>query len=130
MNGRLWSAVALALVLLVGCVKAHPDTAVAGFNVVREDDIEALHAASAYDVVARTHAEYLHSRGRESSPDPRVAPIPADVYVDDTFYGGVSTLRGIPASQLAEVRFFQGYEAQYKFGSGHMGGVIQVITKR
>jgi hypothetical protein len=28
-----------------------------------------------------------------------------------------------------EIRFYQSYEAQYKFGSGHMGGVIQVITK-
>jgi hypothetical protein len=25
--------------------------------------------------------------------------------------------------------FYQSYDAQYKFGSGHMGGVIQVITK-
>jgi hypothetical protein len=49
--------------------------------------------------------------------------------VDDTYYGDISTLKVIPASQVAELRFYEGYEAQYKFGSGHMGGVIQVITK-
>jgi hypothetical protein len=101
----------------------------AGYNVIGEDDIAALHASSAYDVVVRTHAEYLHSRGRETIPDPRIPPIPAHVYVDDTYYGDISTLKVIPASQVAELRFYEGYEAQYKFGSGHMGGVIQVITK-
>lgn len=62
--------------------------------------------------------------------DPKVPSVPADVYVDDTYYGDVSALRSIPASELGGIRFFQGYEAQYKFGSGHMGGVIQLITKR
>jgi hypothetical protein len=79
--------------------------------------------------VARTHSEYLHSRGRQSL-DSRMPAIPAHVYVDDTYYGEIDTLKAIPASQLAEVRFFQGYEAQYRFGSGHMGGVVQLITKR
>ena len=50
--------------------------------------------------------------------------------VDDTYYGDVATLRNVAASTLAGVNFYEGYEAQYKFGSGHMGGVIQLITKR
>jgi hypothetical protein len=62
--------------------------------------------------------------------DPNTQEIPAHVYVDDTFYGDISTLKLVPASQLSEVRFYQAYEAQYKFGSGHMGGVVQLITKR
>jgi len=62
--------------------------------------------------------------------DSRTPPIPAHVFVDDTYYGDIDTLKTIPASQLAEVRFYQSYEAQYKFGSGHMGGVVQLITKR
>jgi hypothetical protein len=95
---------------------------------VGEDQIENMLAVTAYDVVARVHGEYLHSRGRQTL-DARTE-IPAHVYVDDTFYGDISTLKAVPASQLAEVRFYQAYEAQYKFGSGHMGGVVQLITKR
>lgn len=98
-------------------------------GVVDEETIEAMRVSSAYDIVSRTRSEFLQGRGRQSL-DPDTPALPADVYVDDTFYGGVSTLRTIPASTVAQVRFYQAYEAQYKFGSGHLGGVIQIITKR
>jgi hypothetical protein len=103
--------------------------ATAGMAVVGEEEIESLRAATAYDIVSRTHGEYLRSRGRQSL-NSKLAEVPAHVYVDDTYYGDIQTLNSIPASNLSEVRFYQGYEAQYKFGSGHMGGVIQLITKR
>lgn len=96
--------------------------------VVTSEQIQASHATTAYEVVARTHGDFLHSRGRESS-DSNVPPVPAHVYVDDTYYGDVSTLQGIAVGDIEEIRFWQSYQAQYKFGSGHMGGVIQIITK-
>lgn len=120
---------ALAVAAQLACVSAQKRPATTGIESIGEDEIEAMHAASAYDVVSRTHSEYLHSRGRQSM-DSRIPEIPAHVFVDDTYYGDISTLRAIPASELSEVRFYQGYEAQYKFGSGHMGGVVQLITKR
>src|SRR2546423_13568375 len=119
----------LMLLFLAGCLSTQRRPATSGIDVVSEDEIETMRAATAYDVVSRTHGEYLRSRGRESL-DSRLPPIPAHVFVDDTYYGDIGTLRSIPASDLSEVRFFQSYEAQYKFGSGHMGGVIQLITKR
>ena len=109
----------------------HPNTSVAPGGspmVVTEDQIDKLRVANAYDIVVQTHGNFLHSRGRESQ-DPRVPAIPVHVFVDDTYYGDVSTLRGITAGDVMEIRFYQSYEAQYKFGSNHMGGVIQVITK-
>ena len=131
MSRRCWptSALVLAMVILVGCVSTQHRRATAGIDTIGEDEIEKMHAASAYDVVARTHGEYLNSRGRKSL-DPRIPEIPPHVFVDDTYYGDIGTLRVIPASELSEVRFYQGYEAQFKFGSGHMGGVVQLITKR
>ena len=131
MSRRFWSTpgLLLLLVVLVSCVSTQRRSATTGIDIVGEDEIEAMHAASAYDVVSRTHSEYLNSRGRKSL-DPRIPEIPAHVFVDDTYYGDIGTLRVIPASELSEVRFYQGYEAQFKFGSGHMGGVVQLITKR
>ena len=124
---RLGLAIA---VIALGCVRARTGVAPSGDPMtITEDEMVPLHASNAYEVVAATHAEFLHSRGRESQ-DPAVPPIPVHVYVDDTFYGGVNTLRDIRAGDVSEIRFYQSYEAQYKFGSGHMGGVIQVITKR
>ena len=97
--------------------------------VVDEDQIALLRVTDAYDIVAQTHASFFHSRGRESL-DPSVPPIPVHVYVDDTYYSdNVNSLRDIAATEVSEIRFYQSYEAEYKFGSGHLGGVIQVITK-
>jgi len=95
---------------------------------ITQEQIQPLHASNAYDIVAATHANFLHSRGRESQ-SANVPPIPVHVYIDDTFYGDVTSLREIGVEQIEEIRLYQSYEAQYKFGSGHMGGVIQVITK-
>lgn len=122
----VWRGLA-GILLVVGCVHAGTPQA-SDRTYLDEDAIAALHASSAYDIVAMTRGDFLHSRGRESV-DPKVPPIPAHVYVDDTYYGDVSVLQSIPASEVGGVRFYEGYEAQYKFGSGHMGGVIQIITR-
>ena len=95
---------------------------------ITEDQIDAMHAANAYQIVAKTHENFLHSRGRESN-DPNIPAIPVHVFVDNTYYGDVSTLSAIGAEVVMKIHLYQSYEAQYKFGSGHMGGVIQVITK-
>lgn len=129
MVGGSWSCAVIVAALLGGCARSRPQVMTSERNTLGEDEIEALRATTAYDIVARTHAEYLHSRGRESM-DPNIPEIPAHVFIDDTYYGDISTLKTVPASQVAEVHFFQAFEAQYKFGSGHMGGVIQLITKR
>jgi hypothetical protein len=114
---------------ITACIHAKTSVAPGGDPMtVTEEQIDKLHVATAYDIVAQTHANFLHSRGRESM-DPNVPPIPVHVYVDDTYYGDLTTLRGISSTVVMEIRFYQSYEAQYKFGSGHMGGVIQVITK-
>lgn len=126
--GRAVEGIVLLGTLIGACVRAAPGAPGGDRNFIGEDAIAAMRVASAYDVVARTRAEFLRGRGRESL-DPRVPSIPVHVFVDNTYYGDVSVLRTIPASQLAGIRFYQGYEAQQKFGSGHMGGVIQLITK-
>ncbi|MEP6508042.1 MAG: hypothetical protein ABJC63_07435 [Gemmatimonadales bacterium] len=119
----------VSIVLCVGCVRSKSAELHGGADVLREDDIEALHAASAYDVVLRTHVEFIRGRGRESL-DPRNQEVAAHVFMDDTFYGDINTLKAVPASQLAEIHFYKSYEAQYKFGTGHIGGVVQLITKQ
>lgn len=120
----------VSLAAVAACTRANTAVAPGGDPmVVTEDQIALLHAASAYDIVAQTHGDFFHSRGRESM-DPNVPPIPVHVYVDDTYYSAdVNALREINSEVVMEIRFYQSYDAQYKFGSGHMGGVIQVITK-
>ena len=127
---RLFANATLLLSLGIGaCVMQRRSVSPGGDPmVVDEDQIEALRASNAYEIVAMTHGNFLHSRGRESM-NPAVPAIPVHVFVDDTYYGDVNTLRNIGVGEVMEIRFYQSYEAEYKFGSGHMGGVIQVITK-
>lgn len=133
MKARRWWSMALAAALMAavtaGCVRAHPEATSQGRNVIDEDQIAALRVTSAYDVVTRLRPDFLHGRGRESN-DPLVPATPVHVYVESAYYSDdVNVLKSIPASDLEEIRFYQSYEAQYKFGSGHLGGVIQLMTK-
>ncbi len=118
------------LSIALGCTHANTAIAPGGDSMtVTEDQIALLHVSNAYDIVAQTHANFFHSRGRETLT-PNMPAIPVHVFVDDTYYSGdVNSLRNIGVEEVAEIRLYQSYEAQYKFGSGHMGGVIQVITK-
>lgn len=129
MQARRWWSVAVAAALTVGCVRAQPEATSQGRNVINEEQIAALQVTSAYDVVTRWRPDFLHARGRESS-NPQIPATPVHVYVENTYYSDdVNVLKSIPASDLEEIRFYQSYEAQYKFGSGHLGGVIQLLTK-
>jgi outer membrane cobalamin receptor len=38
-------------------------------------------------------------------------------------------LRNIPASNVAEIRFIEGWDAMTKYGSDHVAGVIQIYTR-
>lgn len=100
-------------------------------DVITAEEIEAsdgASTASAYDIVKRLRGNFLSYRGRTSlkgtsSPDPTV-------YLDDQIFGPISSLRNIPASQVAYIRLYRSWEATTKYGQGNMGGVIAVATKQ
>jgi hypothetical protein len=116
----------LAAALLACSHPARPDP-FAHRNVITEAELEKAGAASAYDVVARTHAEFFRDRGRTSLlARDHARPV---VFLNDVEYGVIETLRNIPASRLHEIRFYSGTEAAAKFGSAYSGGVIQLISR-
>jgi hypothetical protein len=63
--------------------------------------------------------------GRQAPEDPGIL-----IYLDRQRYGRLQTLREIPVSQIAEIRFLNVGEANSEFGMGHPHGVIQILTKR
>jgi len=52
------------------------------------------------------------------------------VYVDGQEFGPIASLRNLPASQIGAIRLYRSWEATTKFGTGNMGGVIAVTTRR
>ncbi len=97
-------------------------------SVITADEIDSVHAFNAYDAIYKLRRRFLDGRGRMSL-DPKAPPSLPNVYVDNQFYGDLSTLRGIAANSIETITFYQGPEAQYKFGRGNMAGVIGIITK-
>ena len=97
-------------------------------GLITEQEVRQTRAANAYEVVARLRGSFLSGRGatslsNTSSPEPTV-------YVDGVLWGPPATLRNIPAEQVSTIRLYQAWEATTKFGSGNMGGVIEVATRR
>jgi hypothetical protein len=117
--------------VIVGCTppaaSSHGDDGKS--QLITEDEIEASRAPTAYDVIQKLRANFLTYRGEASFDKSTSQPYPT-VYVDGQEYGSVGMLRNIPSSQVATIRFYRAWEATTKFGTGNMGGVIAITTRR
>ena len=128
------SAVAFAAMLAVtvacaskgssGTAAAHTDR-----DLILESEISsrAADASNALQVVQKLRPQMLRSRGPTDRNGQSAQP---RVYVDNTEYGGLSYLQNVNASQIREIRFVNSRDATTLWGTGHMGGVIQIIMKK
>lgn len=118
---------AAAAVLLTGCAHPAAPPPPAPYNTITADQIVKSEATNAYEVIQRLHPSFLAGRGATNLRD--AASALPNVYVDDVPYGPVSTLTTIEAGDIAMIRIYRAWEATFKFGTGNMGGVIDVYTK-
>lgn len=96
-------------------------------EIITQDQIIASRATSAYDVIKKLHGNFLSYRGRTSFID-SASSMP-QVFMDDQIYGPISSLRNIPASQIAEIRLYRAWEAVLKYGTGLPGGAIAIKSR-
>ncbi len=129
MNAARGICVAVALVSF-GCAGSVQGTSGLGRQnqVITEEEIVASAAVNAYDAIKKLRANFLSYRGRTtlmntSSPEPTV-------YLDENPFGPLSSLRNIPAAQVAQIRLFRSWEATTRYGNGNMGGVIEITTRQ
>jgi hypothetical protein len=103
----------------------------AGMNssLIASDEINALGAANAHEVIQKLRPNFLSYRGETSLRKARSSAYPT-VYVDGISFGTIETLRTIPAMQIASIRLYRSWEAATKFGMGNMGGVLEITTRR
>jgi hypothetical protein len=120
------------LALLIGaaaCTHAAGSPDSGSSQVIFADEIERSRAVTAYDAVSKLRHNFLSDRGRTSVLDTSAPRVP-NVYLDGMPYGPLSSLNNIPAQQVASIRLYRAWEAQYKYGSDNPAGVIEVTTKR
>jgi hypothetical protein len=90
-------------------------------------EIEATSLSNAFDLVERLRPAWLRSRGQASlQGGGSTEPV---VYFENTRMGGLSALRGIDARSVGEIRLIRAADATTRWGTGHVGGVIQVIAR-
>ena len=87
-------------------------------------------AANAMQIIQKLRPQMLQGRGLSSPTDPTGETARPKVYVDNVSYGDMGTLSNLTATQVFQIQYLNSRDATTRFGTGHMGGVILVTTKR
>ncbi len=82
---------------------------------------------SAYDLIEHMRPEYLRSRGANSLRT--TTPPTAIVYLDNSKYGDLQSMRTISADMVVQVEYLSAASAQTRFGMDHTGGAILISTR-
>ena len=73
----------------------------------------------------------LRSRGSSSiAPSATSDDALPRVYVDDISYGNLNSLSNLSSASIREIRFIKAADATTRWGTGNIGGVILVTTKK
>jgi hypothetical protein len=123
-----------ALATSIACATAGTstsDTCASGVrrdpNLISEQEVATSNGGNAFEVISRTRPAFLRQRGQTTIT--QGGSTYATVYVNSQQYGDVTSLRGIAADQIREIRYFSASDAVSRFGSQNGTGVIQIITK-
>lgn len=98
-------------------------------------------SGTAYDIVYTLRRSWLNPRGvNDFTEAPHVATtstgeeviVPGEpklmIYLDNMRMGTIGELHNIPATGVLGIRFYTPAEANYRWGTGHTHGAIQVLT--
>jgi hypothetical protein len=96
-------------------------------NYISEAEIDASGGTTAYDVILKVRSNFLSDRGKTTLIG--AAPNKPSVFVDGVHYGEIASLRTVSARQLSSIRLYRAWEAQQRYGSGFVGGVIELTTR-
>ena len=96
-------------------------------NVISSEEIAELPGyLSAADVVRRLRSTWLRTRGAAGTG----GNLEIQVYTDNVHAGGLDFLESRPMDGVVEIRYHNGRDATTRWGTGVVGGVIELITRR
>lgn len=130
MHARLLPAVIVAISLGCAAASSSGSTGERRSQIITQQEINAAGmSGNAFEVISRLRPNFLVSRGQTTVSGDQSLAYP-NVYLDGVAFGDINTLRNLDAAQIAEIRLYQAWEAQTKFGLGNSGGVIAITTRR
>jgi hypothetical protein len=115
---------------LAACATAgHVPAPVSSTNhrVIGAAELAKLSGSTAYDAILRLRSTLPFS-SVAANASPGLAP--PEVYMDNVRFGSLVLLQSVPINSVQEIRFVSGIEASTRFGSGHTGGIIEIIMKQ
>lgn len=132
MQPRSAFLIVLAGIALTACAGARgprPEPPPGGDRyTLTETELHGAQDRNLYDAIQRLRPTFLRSRQVRSSSTP--TPEPVHVYIDGTRAEGLETLKLFTPRQVREVRFYEPHQANVRFGTGHHGGLIEVLLRR
>jgi hypothetical protein len=123
---RLVTAVSASL-LAIGsaCSRSTDVVPRADPSVITQEQIAENHFTTAYQAVESLRSNWLLTKG----PDSFKTPSQVRVYMDNSFVGGVETLRDITTRTVAYIKHYDGIAATGRWGLDHGAGVIYVSSR-
>ena len=132
---RSITALAIPLALIQSCASQPSATAVSTApaasatsaapvrdrNLLTREEILRGEYQTAYDAVLARRRTWLIQRAEGETTK-------LVVYLDDMRLGGAEELRAIAVARISEIKYFDGTAAYARWGFGHDGGVVQVIS--
>ena len=94
-------------------------------SVITQEQIAENHFTTAYQAVESLRSNWLQAKG----PDSFTKPSQVRVYMDNSFVGGVETLREITTRTVAYIKHYDGIAATGRWGLDHGAGVIYVSSR-
>ena len=119
-----------AAVGLAACASAGAGTSrPRDYNVITQSEITAQAGDNAYEVITHLRPQYLKTRGRTTlQPPTNPASEYASVFLDNQFYGDLTSLRNISALDIREIHYLPANEAVTRYGMQYGNGVIEIRT--
>jgi hypothetical protein len=118
----------LVPLLLTACAGTGERGASGSRDVITQEQLQGadFQSYTAFEAIQRLRPTWLRPRGTTMTG---VRPY-AEVIVDGTPYGGLEILRSIRVGDVGEIRYLSAVDATTLYGTGYVGGAIEVSTRR
>ena len=123
---RITALVGLVSLVLLACAPPSTTRAARDPKVITREEILASHATNAYDAVNMLRPNFLQFHGQTTITGSDTGY--PKVYLNHILYGDLTSLRSLDAIGILEIHYYNGTEAQSRFGLGNVAGAIEVIS--
>jgi hypothetical protein len=96
-------------------------------NLITEQEIATSAESNVFDVVSRLRPMFLKTRGRSTINSGGSEY--ASVFLDGQYYGELTSMRNLVASQIHEIRYLSGPDAVSRYGMRYGSGAVDVRSK-